>query len=98
MDNIVLKKIWEDDGFYKISICVTSSEISINNSTFVNHSDIAGGSTLGNILTSQMDINGVDVGAPIWAMHSALETAGVGDHLGMVNVFKSFWQLKCRLL
>lgn len=58
---------------------------------FVNHSDVAGGSTLGNILTSQMDIKGVDVGSAIWAMHSAVETAGVQDHEDMVNVFKVFW-------
>ena len=40
MDNMIFKKIWEDDGFYKISVYVTSSEISISNSIFVNHSDI----------------------------------------------------------
>ncbi|MCH5226709.1 MAG: M18 family aminopeptidase [Muribaculaceae bacterium] len=59
---------------------------------FVNHSDMAGGSTLGNILTSQLDLNGVDVGSAIWAMHSAVETAGVNDHLDMVKVFKCFWK------
>lgn len=58
---------------------------------FVNHSDVAGGSTLGNILTSQIDLRGVDMGAPIWAMHSACETAGVSDHLAIVKVFSRFW-------
>lgn len=59
---------------------------------FVNHSDVAGGSTLGNILTSQLDFKGVDVGSAIWAMHSAVETAGVNDHIDMVKVFKEFWR------
>lgn len=59
---------------------------------FVNHSDVAGGSTLGNILTSQLDFRGVDVGSAIWAMHSAVETAGVSDHLDMVKVFETFWK------
>lgn len=58
---------------------------------FVNHADVAGGSTLGNILTSQLDFTGVDVGNAIWAMHSASETAGVSDHIDMVKVFKTFW-------
>lgn len=58
---------------------------------FVNHADVAGGSTLGNILTSQLDFKGVDVGSAIWGMHSALETAGVSDHQDMVKVFKTFW-------
>ena len=59
---------------------------------FVNHSDVAGGSTLGNILTSQIDIEGVDVGNPLWAMHSACETASVDDHCNMIKVFKEFFK------
>ena len=58
---------------------------------FVNHSDNAGGSTLGNILTSQIDINGVDVGNPIWAMHSAMETGSIDDHRNMIKVFTHFF-------
>ncbi len=58
---------------------------------FVNHSDVAGGSTLGNISSSQLDIRGVDMGNAIWAMHSARETAGVSDHLDTVKVFSYFF-------
>ena len=64
----------------------------VNYQMFVNHADVAGGSTLGNILTSQLDFKGVDVGSAIWAMHSAVETAGVSDHLDMVKVFETFWR------
>ena len=63
----------------------------VNCQIFVNHADVAGGSTLGNILTSQLDFAGVDVGAAIWAMHSAMETAGVSDHLDFIKVFTTFW-------
>lgn len=58
---------------------------------FVNHSDVAGGSTLGNILTSQIDIEGVDVGNALWAMHSVRETASVEDHCNMIKVMKYFF-------
>lgn len=58
---------------------------------FVNHSDVAGGSTLGNILTGQIDIEGVDVGNPLLAMHSARETASVADHIAMIEVMKKFF-------
>lgn len=58
---------------------------------FVNHSDVAGGSTLGNILTAQMDIEGVDVGNPLLAMHSARETASVDDHLNMIKTMTHFY-------
>ena len=58
---------------------------------FVNHSDVAGGSTLGNILTSQMDIEGVDVGNALWGMHSVRETGSVVDHYNMIKVMKHFF-------
>ncbi|MBD5221341.1 MAG: M18 family aminopeptidase [Bacteroidales bacterium] len=60
---------------------------------FVNHSDVAGGSTLGNILTGQMDIRGMDMGNPVWAMHSAIETCGVADHEAAVGAFTTFYRL-----
>ena len=59
---------------------------------FVNHADVAGGSTLGNISSVQLDIPGVDVGNAIWAMHSARETAAVADHTAMVSVMRKFLQ------
>ena len=60
---------------------------------FVNHSDVAGGSTLGNILTSQIPLRGVDMGAPLWAMHSACETASLADHDATCKVFAHFFGL-----
>jgi aspartyl aminopeptidase len=58
---------------------------------FVNRSDLAGGSTLGSILTSQLDIRSVDVGNPMLAMHSIRETAGVIDHYYMKKAFTEFY-------
>lgn len=60
---------------------------------FVNHSDVAGGSTLGNILTSQIDLRGVDMGAAIWAMHSARETGSCADHVYIYRAFRKFFGL-----
>jgi aspartyl aminopeptidase len=60
---------------------------------FVNHSDMAGGSTLGNLLTSQLATRGVDVGNPMWAMHSVRETSGVQDHAYMIKAFTTFYDL-----
>ena len=47
--------------------------------TFVNRSDMAGGSTLGNISNTQVALNTVDIGLPQLAMHSPYETAGIKD-------------------
>lgn len=47
--------------------------------TYCNRADLPGGSTLGNISSSQVSIPTVDVGLPQLAMHSCFETAGVRD-------------------
>lgn len=61
--------------------------------TFVNNSDIAGGSTLGNILSASLPLKGVDMGNPIWAMHSVRETANAKDHEYCIKAFKKFFEL-----
>ncbi|MDI9497659.1 MAG: M18 family aminopeptidase [Bacillota bacterium] len=47
--------------------------------SFSNRSDLGGGSTIGPLLSGQLPLAGVDVGTPVWAMHSLRETAGVED-------------------
>lgn len=46
---------------------------------FVNRSDMAGGSTLGNLAMAQMSMKAVDIGLPQLAMHSSYETSGIKD-------------------
>ena len=60
---------------------------------FVNHSDSAGGSTLGNILTAQLPMRGVDMGNPMWGMHSVRETASVQDQEYVCRAFTKFFEL-----
>lgn len=47
--------------------------------TFVNRSDMAGGSTLGNISNTQVPMKTVDIGLAQLAMHSVYETTGAKD-------------------
>ena len=60
---------------------------------FVNHSDVAGGSTLGNILASTVPLRGVDMGNAILGMHSCRETGNVADHAYCVRAFTEFYSL-----
>lgn len=60
---------------------------------FVNHSDVVGGSTLGNILASSLPLRGVDMGNPIWAMHSCRETGSCADHEYCIRAFRAFYNL-----
>ena len=60
---------------------------------FVNHSDVAGGSTLGNILAASLPLRGVDMGNPVLAMHSVRETASAADHEYCIKAFTAFYVL-----
>ncbi len=59
---------------------------------FVNHSDVAGGSTLGNILASSLPLKGVDMGNPIIGMHSVRETGAAIDQEYCIKAFIEFYK------
>jgi len=54
-------------------------------------SDLVGGSTLGSILSSVLPMKCADLGAPIFAMHSAMETMGVADQYNLEKFTKVFF-------
>ena len=59
---------------------------------YANRSDIAGGSTLGNISNSHVSLTGADIGLPQLAMHSAVETAGTLDTYYGICLLKEFYK------
>ena len=61
--------------------------------TFCNRADLPGGSTLGNISSSQVSIPTVDVGLPQLAMHSCYETAGVRDAAYLVQAMAQIFAM-----
>ena len=60
--------------------------------TFTNRSDVAGGSTLGNISNTQVSLNAVDIGMAQWAMHSPYESGGVKDTYYLEAAMKKFFE------
>lgn len=60
---------------------------------FVNRSDERGGSTIGPISSTHLNIRSVDIGTPLLAMHSIRELCGVDDHYYGMKVFKEFYNL-----
>ncbi len=60
--------------------------------SFVNRSDMAGGSTLGNIASSHISINMVDIGLAQLSMHSSYETAGVKDTDYLIDAMETFFR------
>lgn len=63
---------------------------------FHNRSDMAGGSTLGNIANAHLSLNTVDIGIPQLAMHACVETAGARDTDHMVRAMTAFYEADIR--
>jgi len=64
---------------------------------YTNNSNIAGGSTLGNISTTQVSIMSVDIGLAQWAMHSPNESAGSRDVEMLIKAIKEFYSSNIKI-
>lgn len=76
-------------GVYK-NIC---EKCGVKYQQFVNRSDEKGGSTIGPISSTHLDINSVDIGSPILSMHSIRELGSVEDHFNIYKTFVGFYQI-----
>ena len=59
--------------------------------TYVNRSDMPGGSTLGALTGAMLPMKTVDIGIPILAMHSARELMGKDDLTELKKLLKKFF-------
>ena len=57
----------------------------------VNHGDMPGGSTLGNISTAHVSVRSVDIGLAQLAMHSSYETAGERDTAYLLRAMTAYF-------
>ena len=71
--------------------------ISLTCQIYINHSDIPGGSTLGNIANRHVSLPTADIGCAQLAMHSPYETAGTKDTWYMLQAMKMFYQTRIQV-
>ncbi|MCI8922521.1 MAG: M18 family aminopeptidase [Lachnospiraceae bacterium] len=67
------------DGYTEGVMKLICKKAGVPYQDYHNRSDIAGGSTLGNLSSAQVALPAVDIGLAQLAMHSAVETAGSRD-------------------
>ena len=59
---------------------------------FANHGDLAGGGTLGPIISSWLPMRAIDIGVPMLAMHSARELVGRQDVESLCNLLRCYFE------
>lgn len=59
---------------------------------YVNRSDIAGGGTIGSIISAHIPMRTVDIGVPVLAMHSARELMAEADLQYLCRLIEAFWK------
>lgn len=79
------------DAVSKAVFSEVCSRAEVPTQAYFNHSDVLGGSTLGNISGTQISVNSVDIGVAQLAMHSTYETAGVKDAEYLVKAATEFF-------
>lgn len=90
----------------KVNVNIRYTSESISGAMFINwckqagvtwqeyshRSDIGCGRTIGPMSSAKLGIRTVDIGNPMWAMHSVRESAGVQDHCDLVKMLSRFFE------
>lgn len=67
-----------------------AQKLKVPTQTYVHRTDLGCGSTIGPITSARLGIPTIDCGVPMWAMHSARESAGVKDQLALNRLLQGF--------
>lgn len=85
------------DAFSRAAFLAVCERAGVPCQTFANRSDMAGGSTLGNLSNIQVSMHAVDVGCPQLAMHASYETAGAADVRHAIDALTAFYDADLRI-
>ncbi len=74
---------------YFIGLC---TEAGVGFQKFMVRSDMPCGSTVGPRVSALLGIPTIDIGNPMWAMHSVREVCGVQDHVSLIKVLNKYYR------
>jgi aspartyl aminopeptidase len=75
--NVNQRYATDSAGYARVQLWAEQADVPLQ--TYVHRSELSCGSTIGPISATRLGIRTVDLGAPMWSMHSARESAGVMD-------------------
>ena len=85
---------YTSDGYSIAVIKNIVKDTAIRIQPFVNESNSPGGTTIGPISSTHLNIDGVDLGIPMLAMHSVRELCGIFDVFYLKELAKEFFSRK----
>jgi len=65
--------------------------VGVGHQKYIHRNDLPCGSTIGPMMAARLGLRTVDVGNPMWAMHSLRESAGAFDQGAMIEVLRAFY-------
>lgn len=80
-----------DSSLRFIDLCAA---VEVKHQEFLVRSDMPCGSTVGPVVAANLGIHTVDIGNPMWAMHSVRESAGTKDHIDLIKVLAAYYSGK----
>lgn len=81
---------YSTDAVAEAAFMVLCDEAGVPCQKYVHRNDIPCGTTIGPITGASLGVRTVDVGNPMWSMHSIRESAGALDHERMIAVMRRF--------
>lgn len=85
------KQRYATDGIGEAYFGLLCEQVNVPCQRYVHRNNLPCGSTIGPIAAGRLGIRTIDVGNPMWSMHSARESAGAHDHAMMIRVLTRFF-------
>jgi aspartyl aminopeptidase len=83
---------YTSDGVSEAMFMQWCEQANVPYQMYSHRNDLPCGSTIGSMVSAKLGVRCVDVGNPMWAMHSCRESAGVLDHSAMIDVMTQFFK------